>query len=55
MSGYCAWDVTYDTYSKREFERRFRQRNGLKGKHIEFLYSDESLSELLFKFASLYD
>ena len=29
-----------DTFCKREFIRRFRDRYGLKGKHIEFYFVD---------------
>lgn len=46
VSGYAAWGVTYDTFSRRQFEKRFRERNGLKRKRIEFVYAEDPENSL---------
>ena len=56
VSGYDAWGETYDTFSRRQFEKRFRERNGLKRKHIKFVYAEDpenSLETCIAKLAHL--
>ncbi len=56
ISGLRALGVTYDTYNRREFMQRFREANGLKGKHIKFVWPEEqkTIVELVMELNRLY-
>lgn len=56
VSGLEAWGTTYDTYNRREFMKRFREANGLQGRHIKFVWPEEqkTIVELVMELNRLY-